>query len=111
MSIHSASRARGESLKSLRTSPDLAKVRYEEYFGGFRRIERFAGAPDAFELQVRTPDHGTWILLRPSRINSESTVEATGCLNDHSKKVNLTLSSKTISSDVIIQEEEFLSHA
>jgi len=32
-------------------------------------------------------------------------------LNDHRKHVNLTSSSKTISSDSIFQEEEFLSHA
>jgi len=39
-------------------------------------VESVNWSPDAFELQVRTPDHGTWILLKPSEITSESIVES-----------------------------------
>ncbi len=39
-------------------------------------VESVNWSPDAFELQVRTPDHGTWILLKPPKITSESIVES-----------------------------------
>ena len=39
-------------------------------------VESVNWSPDAFELQVRTPDHGTWILLKPSKAASESIFES-----------------------------------
>jgi hypothetical protein len=49
-------------------------------------FERVDYSPDGFQLQVRTPDHGAWILLKPSPIAQGGA----GCLKTHSKHANLS---------------------